>query len=199
MRRKSSLGALAHVVVFALIVGTTAYGARLALGDVEAGDSTSSHPSPTALIEDGAEIYMTRCMSCHQMNGRGVPGVFPPLAGTEWVTGDKGRLIRVVLQGLMGSIQVGDETYSGAMPPWSSFLDDEQTASLLTYIRSSWGNEASEITPAEVGKVREATSERRDPWTETEFNEEANLGIPGEVDESPETKTEEEGKAIRGD
>lgn len=195
MRQFSSLGAIANSVAFLFVIGFMAYGARYALGDTElrsndAGFVSASHYAdleatelpirPEIAAEDGAEIYMTRCMSCHQMNGRGVSGVFPPLAGADWVTGDKGRLIRIVLHGLTGEIDVEGETYSGAMPPWQSFLDDEQTAALLTYIRSSWGNEASEVTAAEVSKVRTATKERRDPWTQDELAKEANNGIPGE-------------------
>jgi len=181
MRRIDSVGAVVKSLAFLLIVGLTTYGARLALGENEPRDSTSQPHSPALAVydEDGAEIYMTRCMSCHQMNGRGVPGVFPPLNGVEWVTGDKGRLIRIVMNGLTGEITVGDETYSGAMPPWNSFLDDQQMAALLTYLRSSWGNDASEVTSAEVASVRAATEDRRNPWTEAELLEEANTGIPG--------------------
>ena len=198
MRRINSVGAVVKSLAFLLIVGLTTYGARLALGEHEVLNSSSytSEPSPSVVNEDGAEIYMTRCMSCHQMNGRGVPGVFPPLDETDWVNGEKGRLIRVVLDGLMGEIKVGDETYSGAMPPWRSFLDDEQMAALLTYLRSAWSNDASEITPGEVASVRAATEERRDPWTEAELQEAANTAIPGAEDsdvatEEPDVEAEQ--------
>jgi mono/diheme cytochrome c family protein len=140
----------------------------------------STKPTHPIAVEDGAEIYMTRCMSCHQMNGSGVPGVFPPLTETEWVTGDKGRLIRIVLNGLTDQIEVNDETYSGAMPPWGSFLDDEQMSELLTYMRTSWGNDAEEVIPEEVQKVREAVADRSEPWTAEELGDPANQGIPGE-------------------
>lgn len=132
----------------------------------------------SAHAQDGAELYMTRCMSCHQMNGRGVPGVFPPLSGTDWVTGDKGRLIRIVLNGMTGSVEVNGETYSGAMPPWQTFLDDEETASLLTYIRTSWENDTTAVTAEEVAAVRQAVEDRKEPWTAEELQQEANQGIP---------------------
>ena len=128
--------------------------------------------------QDGAELYMTRCMSCHQMNGRGVPGVFPPLSGTDWVTGDKGRLIRIVLNGMTGSVEVKGEVYSGAMPPWQTFLDDEQTAALLTYIRTSWENDTTAVTAEEVAAVRKSVEDRKEPWTADELKQEANQGIP---------------------
>ena len=171
---------LARLFSLAAVFGITAYGASIAFGGADRPAEAEEVVAVTADLKDGAELYMTRCMSCHQQNGRGVPGVFPPLAGAEWVTGDKGRLIRIVLGGLMGEVNVEGEVYSGAMPPWGSFLDDKQTADLLTYIRTSWGNQASAVTPEEVTKVRAAVKERREPWTAAELLQEANSGVPGE-------------------
>ncbi len=128
---------------------------------------------------DGKAIYMTRCVSCHQQNGQGIVGVFPPLDGTEWVQGDKGRLIRILLDGLTGETTVKGVVYSGAMPPWKTFLDDEQIAAVLTFIRSSWGNKASAVTAQEVALVRKATEARTRQWTEEELHQKENLGIPG--------------------
>lgn len=105
------------------------------------------------LVEKGAIIYRTYCGTCHQRDGQGASGRFPPLAGTDWVTGDKNRLIRVVLQGLEGSIEVNGENYDNLMPQ-HSFLSDEDVAQVLTYIRQNFGNEASEISPEEVTQVR---------------------------------------------
>ena len=141
-----------------------------------------SSAEPTFLYprdEDGEQIYLSRCMSCHQMNGQGISGVFPPLDGSDWVTGDKGRLIRLVLHGMSGEVEVQGVTYSGAMPPWKDFLDDEQMAAMLTYIRTSWSNDADEVSTEEVAAVRAATADRSDPWTQEELSEEANQGIPG--------------------
>ncbi len=132
--------------------------------------------------EDGERIYMMRCMSCHQIDGKGIAGVFPPLDGTEWVKGDKGRLIRIVLQGLTGETTVQDVVYSGAMPPWKSFLNDEEIAAVLTYIRGAWNNDASAVTEQEVAAVRTATEDRTDAWTEEELEKEENLGVPGIMD-----------------
>lgn len=129
---------------------------------------------------DGEQIYNTRCMSCHQMGGRGVPGTFPPLTNTDWVTGDKGRLIRLLLHGLTGPIEVNGVRYSGVMPPWGGALDDQGIADIATYIRTNFGNEASPITADEVARVRAATQGRNKPWTANELSRAANLGIPGE-------------------
>ncbi len=136
-------------------------------------------PGTAPATDDGEEIYMTRCMSCHQAAGQGINGVFPPLDGSEWVTGDKGRLIRIVLQGLTGEVVVKDATYSGSMPPWNAFLNDEQIAAVLTYIRSAWNNEADAVTPAEVTAVREATKDRTNAWDAGALAQEENTGIPG--------------------
>ncbi|MDX1546669.1 MAG: cytochrome c [Rhodothermales bacterium] len=128
---------------------------------------------------DGEKIYVSRCMSCHQQDGQGMKGVFPPLAGTDWVVDDKGRLIRIVLQGMSGETEVQGVVYSGAMPAWGGFLSDDETAALLTYIRGAWGNDADAVTPAEVAAVRKATQDRKKPWTAAELKQEKNSGIPG--------------------
>ena len=127
---------------------------------------------------DGEALYMTRCASCHLPNGEGITGAFPPLNEVDWVTGDKGRLIRIVLDGVIGPIQVGNTVYTGAMPPWKTFLNDQEMAALLTYIRTTWDNDASEVTDTEVRLVREATSDRNEAWTAEELRRDVNQGIP---------------------
>lgn len=138
------------------------------------------HVALSSSADDGEELYMTRCMSCHQANGDGISGVFPPLTNSEWVTGDKGRLIRLILNGMAGEVEVNGVIYTGAMPPWNTFLNDEQVAAVLTYIRSSWGNEANEVTVEEVAAVREATKDKKDQWTAEDLLKDENTGIPGQ-------------------
>ena len=104
-------------------------------------------------LSGGEYIYYTYCGICHQSNGKGASGRFPPLAGTDWVTGDKERLIGILLKGMEGNIVVNGESYNQAMPQ-HSFLSDQDAASVLTYIRQSFGNEASAVTPDEVKAVR---------------------------------------------
>ena len=130
---------------------------------------------------DGEALYRSRCLSCHQVDGKGITGVFPPLVNTEWVTGDRGRLIRIVLDGMMGEVQVNGATYSGAMPPWKAYLNDEEVAALLTYVRTSWGNLASPITASQVIQVRKATANRTMPWTAEELMQSENQGVPGSL------------------
>lgn len=118
---------------------------------------------------DGKQVYSTTCAACHQASGEGVEGVYPPLAGSEWVTGDAGKLVRIVLHGMTGPVEVAGETYSGAMPPWGGVLKDVDIASVSTYMRTSWGNKASPVTAAEVAKIRTATKARTTPWTAPEL------------------------------
>lgn len=127
---------------------------------------------------DGAQIYSSRCASCHQANGQGVSGVFPPLDGTDWVTGDKGRIIRILLHGMQGAVEVQGVTYNGVMPAWGNQLSDEEIAAVITHVRQEWSNDATEVTADEVQRVRDATSGRVGAWTADELN--ANPGIPGD-------------------
>lgn len=101
----------------------------------------------------GKKVFNTYCATCHQGNGLGDSQRFPPLAGSEWVIGEKEKLIKVVLNGLKGSIEVKGQTYNNAMPQ-HRFLGDEDVAKVLTYIRQNFGNKASAVNAEEVGKVR---------------------------------------------
>lgn len=105
------------------------------------------------VVVGGEKIYADYCAACHQRDGQGTGGRYPPLVDTDWVTGDKDRLITVILQGLEGRIEVKGETYNGVMPQ-HSFLSDDEVAEVATYIRQNFGNKASAITPEEVGEVR---------------------------------------------
>jgi mono/diheme cytochrome c family protein len=101
----------------------------------------------------GKEVYTQFCLSCHQPDGDGVPNLNPPLINTSYVLGDKKKLITWVLKGTTDKVEIDGQTYSNNMPP-QNFLSDEQLSSVLTYIRSSFGNKASAITAADVKEVR---------------------------------------------
>lgn len=105
----------------------------------------------------GEQIYVDYCAACHQRNGEGSSPRYPPLAETEWVTGDKQRLIGVILNGLEGPIEVRGETYDSVMPQ-HSFLSDEEVAEVATFIRQNFGNEASAVHADEVRQVRQASA-----------------------------------------
>ena len=118
---------------------------------------------------DGAVVFSGHCAACHQATGLGLPGVFPPLAGSEFVNGDPGRLARLVLRGLTGPVTVARATYNGAMPAWADQLQDGEVAAVLTYVRSHFGNSAGPIAADAVAAARTATASRTSPWTAGEL------------------------------
>jgi mono/diheme cytochrome c family protein len=128
--------------------------------------------APPKATPPGEQVYEMACLPCHQPEGRGLPGVYPPLAGTDWVSGDKARLIKVVLHGLTGPISVNGQPFVAENPvpmPAMGGLDDQQMADLLTYMRKEFGRGAAPVTPAEVKAVRSATGSRTEPWTTVEL------------------------------
>lgn len=120
------------------------------------------------LMAKGEQVYRSICMACHQGTGGGVPGVFPPLDGSSWVTGDAGVPIRIALHGLMGPIEVKGQSYNGVMPGFGGQLSDEDVAAVVSYIRGSWSNAASPVSAEEVASIR-AASGVRGPWTGDEL------------------------------
>ncbi|AHG93167.1 cytochrome c subunit of cbb3 type cytochrome oxidase (plasmid) [Gemmatirosa kalamazoonensis] len=138
--------------------------ALVALGTALAATSASAQ-APS----DGKKIFGATCAACHQATGEGVPEKYPPLAGSEWVTGDEGRLVRVILHGLQGDVEVEGETFNGAMPAWGPTLSDPDIAAVATYIRASFGNKAAPVSTATVTQIRAATKSRATPWTAQEL------------------------------
>jgi mono/diheme cytochrome c family protein len=112
---------------------------------------------------NGAELF-TRCAACHQATGLGVPGAYPPLAGSEWLLNNPEVPIRIVLHGLQGDITVKNTKFNNAMTPFGDQLSDAEIAAIITYERSSWGNAASKITAEQVASVRAATKSQTTPW-----------------------------------
>ncbi|PUZ20705.1 Cytochrome c, mono-and diheme variants [Chitinophaga costaii] len=106
-----------------------------------------------ASISRGKAVYTQYCLTCHQVDGGGVPRMNPPLIGTDYVKGDNVRLIKVVLQGFSEKVEIEGDTYSNTMAP-HNFLTDQQVADVLTYIRNSFGNKVKGIQPAQVQQVR---------------------------------------------
>jgi mono/diheme cytochrome c family protein len=106
-----------------------------------------------ASLDRGKIVYETYCLACHQADGSGVPNLNPPLIKTEWTTGDKKKLITVVLKGMDEEIEVDGESYHNVMPPLAH-LSDREIADVLTYVRSNFSNNASAVTVNEVNAVR---------------------------------------------
>lgn len=113
---------------------------------------------------DGAAIYAARCAACHQASGLGLPGVFPPLAGSEWVNGKPELLASILLHGVQGRITVKGLAFDGVMPAFKDQLDDESLAAVASYARAQWGNAGAPIPVATVASVREKTASRGTPW-----------------------------------
>ncbi|MFO7669856.1 MAG: PQQ-dependent sugar dehydrogenase [Bacteroidales bacterium] len=122
--------------------------------EMSARDITPAIESGVVIMADlpGEQVYRIACQVCHQADGNGVPGMHPPLRGNDWVNGDKERLIRIVLEGMKGEIEVNGEIYNHVMPP-ASHLDATQVADVLSFIRQSFGNDAPEVTVKEVQEV----------------------------------------------
>jgi mono/diheme cytochrome c family protein len=118
----------------------------------------------------GKRVFTANCVTCHQATGQGVPGVYPPLAGSEFVLDAKHEkhIIKIVLFGLNGPITVKGANFNNAMTPFGGILKDDQIANVLTYVRSEWGNNAPAITADQVAAIR-AELGARGPWTVEEL------------------------------
>ncbi|MCG8557499.1 MAG: cytochrome c [Proteobacteria bacterium] len=125
--------------------------------------------APAEPASPGEQVYVTVCQVCHQANGKGVPGAFPPVAGSDWVTQDPETPIRIVLKGLQGEIDVGGQKFNAVMPPPPG-LDDDQIATVLTFVRSSFGNAAPAVEASQVAAIRSELEARVDPWTARELD-----------------------------
>ncbi len=113
--------------------------------------------------------YGEVCQVCHQATGVGLPGAFPPLAGSEWLNGRADIPIAIVLHGLQGPITVKGANFNGAMMAWGGVLNDDDLAATLTYARSQWGNKGAAVTAAQVRAVRAKYATRTTAWTAAEL------------------------------
>jgi len=121
--------------------------------------------------------FQSACITCHQANGLGIPGTYPPLAGSEWVKGPASRVIRIVVYGLKGEVHVGGKSFNAAaMPVFGQVAgtmynwNDERIAAVLTYVRHEWENGAGPVTADEVAAVRKAVGDRKE-MTEAELEQ----------------------------
>ena len=108
--------------------------------------------SKEIIMEKGKRVYSQTCFACHQATGLGLPGVFPPLAKSDYLMADKDRSIRGIIKGVTGAITVNGTQYNGVMPP--VMINDEQIAHVLTYVRNEWGNKGDIVTVDDVRRVR---------------------------------------------
>jgi mono/diheme cytochrome c family protein len=120
-------------------------------------------------MKRGAAAYAKgTCIACHQATGMGLPPVFPPLAGSEWVAKSTSIAIRNILHGMQGPITVKGVTYNSMMPPVAG-VSDQEVADVLTYVRQSFGNQSNPVTADQVKAVRAANAARTAPWNTAEL------------------------------
>lgn len=149
------------------------------------GDGAGAMDPFQTAMKKGASGYAV-CGGCHQGNGMGIPGQFPPLAGSEWVLGGTERLVRVVQHGLTGAITVKGQGYNtpGGMMPFGAAMSAGDLSNVLTFIRNSWGNEGTMITKEMIEKVR-ADEKRATQWTEADLAPFKDKNVPGDIPAGP--------------
>jgi mono/diheme cytochrome c family protein/plastocyanin len=142
------------------------------------GQPQSAELSPAAR---GKKIFLANCATCHQASGTGVAGQYPPLAGSEYVTGGTRRLGMIVLKGLQGPLTVKGAQYGSAvMQPWEKTLTDAKIADVLTYIRSDWGNNALPVAAEGIAALRKELAGRTDSFTQPDLEAvPAEANLPG--------------------
>jgi mono/diheme cytochrome c family protein len=136
----------------------------------KAGAEGESAGAAQSLAQIGKGVY-SQCQPCHQANGAGVAGQFPPLVKSDYVVAGEKRLIAILLKGIQGPLVVEGKTYNGAMPAWEKALSDKKIAAVASYIRSEWGNSAPEISEAKVAAARKELEARSAPYTEADLQQ----------------------------
>ena len=126
-------------------------------------------PEEQQRFETGKQLYAGTCAGCHQLSGLGMEGLAPPLADSEWVLGSDQRLAQIVLLGVRGPITVKGRSYALEMPGLRASFDDDQIASVLTYIRREWEHTANAVQPAMVKKLRAKHAKRNEALSEAEL------------------------------
>ena len=143
----------------------------IACGGGDAADPAPANDAPAAseaTASAGLNVeaeYMATCGTCHQADGNGMAGAFPPLTGSPIVTADNpARQIAIILKGITGPITIKGQEWNSVMAPWEH-LTDEQIAAIATYERTSWGHSASPVTAEQVAEVRASVASRTTSWT----------------------------------
>lgn len=161
-RLASRLSVFAFLIIAALLAGC-------------GGEASEGNAPQTKQMAQGRQVYQRQCLTCHQANGKGISGIYPTLHQTRWSEGDKGRLIRLVLHGMEGPIEVKGQSYDQLMQP-HSYLTNEEIAAVLTFVRQNFGNDASAVSAEDVAAVR-AASNQQGTWTPDVLR--GRTGVPG--------------------
>jgi mono/diheme cytochrome c family protein len=146
--------------------GPFTYNEKLGRGVAEAAGPVVRDP-----LVEGKKIYVRQCLACHQSDGGGLPGVYPPVRGADWVQDNPERLVKLVLSGLQGAVVVNGNTYNNAMTAFGSLLNDRDIAFLLTYLRTApeMGNDSFPVEEELVARVRAEYGSRSEAWTQPEL------------------------------
>ena len=171
------LGLMLGVSLIGLSVGACAQESadESAAGDTAVHDAEVAAGNKDDLMARGEAVYLANCAACHQPNGEGLTGAFPPLAGSDFLEGDRKKVMAAALFGLSGPITVNGVEYDGVMPSLGH-LPDEDLAAALTYVLNAWGNDGAAVSVAEVAALRvelgqqdRAAGERHQGATEGEL------------------------------
>jgi mono/diheme cytochrome c family protein len=151
------------------------------------GGGAGEQPTELTPFEKGAKIYSANCATCHQANGLGVAGQYPPLDGSDIVNGGARRHVMIVLKGLQGPVTVKGQRYGSAvMQPWEKTLTNEKIADVVTYERSAWGNKGTPVTAEGVAALRSELAGRTESYTEPDILAvPADAGLPGGAPPAP--------------
>lgn len=135
-------------------------------------DASLSDTGPKTIdpVAEGRKLYVSAgCAACHQPSGQGQAGIYPPLVGSEWVTGSDKRMAMLIYSGLVGPITVKGNIYNNAMPAQGPLLNPKKLAYIMSFIRHEWGDGASLVTPEQAQLVYDELKDRTDPWTVAEL------------------------------
>ena len=145
-----------------------------------AGPQATQQQAELSPAERGKKIFAANCQTCHQANGLGVAGQYPPLAGSEFTTGGSRRMGMIVLKGLQGPVTVKGQQYGSAvMQPWDKTLTDQKIADVMTYERSEWGNNASPVTAEQISALRKELANHPESFVEHDILAAPDEDIPG--------------------
>ena len=121
-------------------------------------------------MAEGKKNYMMICIACHQPTGAGLPMVFPPITKSPYVNGSAERFASIILKGNIGPFTVDGKPYNNVMPGQEAMLTDEKIASIMTFVRASFGNSAGPVTAEVVAAARKKYADRKTPWTQAELD-----------------------------
>lgn len=134
----------------------------------QAGSSIKKEAIAFDPLVQGKKNFTRTCQQCHQANGKGLPGVFPPLAGSDWLLNSEERPIKILIKGMSGPANIEGVAFNGNMPAVGDWKDRD-IAAVLTYARQAWDNKGGPISEELVKKVRDEIKGQTKPWTPEEI------------------------------